>query len=89
MRFSNYNAYMISSMTGYGSASRQVSLGGGMVADLQLEVRAVNSRFLDLSFRLPDECRAAEPALRELAVQQLTRGKVEVRAVWRINSSGK
>ncbi|MCE7529236.1 YicC/YloC family endoribonuclease [Polynucleobacter sp. IMCC 29146] len=80
---------MISSMTGYGSASRQVSLGAGIVADLQLEVRAVNSRFLDLSFRLPDECRAAEPALRELAVQQLTRGKVEFRAVWRINSSGK
>ncbi len=76
-------------MTGYGSASRQVSLGGGMVADLQLEVRAVNSRFLDLSFRLPDECRAAEPALRELAVQQLARGKVEFRAVWRINSTGK
>ena len=89
MRFSNYNAYMISSMTGYGSASRQVSLGGGMVADLQLEVRAVNSRFLDLSFRLPDECRAAEPALRELAVQQLARGKVEFRAVWRINATGK
>ena len=45
---------MISSMTGYGSASRQVSLGGGLIADLQLECRAVNSRFLDLSFRLPD-----------------------------------
>jgi uncharacterized protein (TIGR00255 family) len=76
-------------MTGYGSASRQVSLGGGLIADLQLECRAVNSRFLDLSFRLPDECRAAEPSLRELAVQQLARGKVEFRAVWRINSAGK
>ena len=79
---------MISSMTGYGSASRQVSLGAGVVADLQVECRAVNSRFLDLGFRLPDECRGAEPALRELVSQSLSRGKVEFRAAWRINNSG-
>ncbi|MBU3639334.1 YicC/YloC family endoribonuclease [Polynucleobacter sp. AP-RePozz3-80-G7] len=78
---------MISSMTGYGSASRQVSLGAGVVADLQVECRAVNSRFLDLGFRLPDECRGAEPALRELATQSLSRGKVEFRAAWRVNSA--
>ena len=79
---------MISSMTGYGSASRQVSLGAGVVADLQVECRAVNSRFLDLGFRLPDECRGAEPALRELVTQNLSRGKLEFRAAWRINNSG-
>ena len=73
-------------MTGYGSASRQVSLGAGVVADLQVECRAVNSRFLDLGFRLPDECRGAEPTLRELVTQSLSRGKVEFRAAWRINS---
>jgi uncharacterized protein (TIGR00255 family) len=78
---------MISSMTGYGSASRQVSLGAGVVADLQVECRAVNSRFLDLGFRLPDECRGAEPALRELATQSLSRGKVEFRAAWRVNAA--
>ena len=73
-------------MTGYGSASRQVSLGAGVVADLQVECRAVNSRFLDLGFRLPDECRGAEPALREMTTQSLSRGKVEFRAAWRVNS---
>jgi uncharacterized protein (TIGR00255 family) len=73
-------------MTGYGSASRQVSLGAGVVADLQVECRAVNSRFLDLGFRLPDECRGAEPALRELTTQSLSRGKVEFRAAWRVNA---
>jgi uncharacterized protein (TIGR00255 family) len=73
-------------MTGYGSASRQVSLGAGVVADLQVECRAVNSRFLDLGFRLPDECRGAEPALREMASQSLSRGKVEFRAAWRVNA---
>lgn len=77
---------MISSMTGYGSTSRQVSLGAGVVADLQVECRAVNSRFLDLGFRLPDECRGAEPALREMATQSLSRGKVEFRAAWRVNA---
>ncbi len=47
---------------------------------LGLEIRSVNSRFLDLSFRLSDELRQHEPALRELLTQQLKRGKVEVRA---------
>ena len=75
-------------MTGYGSASRQVSLGAGVVADLQVECRAVNSRFLDLGFRLPDECRGAEPVLREMVTQSVSRGKVEFRAAWRINNSG-
>ena len=44
-----------------------------------LEIRAVNSRFLDLSFKLPDELRQCEPGLRELLVGRLKRGKVEVR----------
>jgi uncharacterized protein (TIGR00255 family) len=74
-------------MTGYGSASRQVSLGAGVVADLQVECRAVNSRFLDLGFRLPDECRGTEPVLREMVTQSLSRGKVEFRAAWRINNT--
>jgi uncharacterized protein (TIGR00255 family) len=46
----------------------------------------VNSRFLDLGFRLPDECRGAEPTLREMATQVLSRGKVEFRAAWRVNA---
>lgn len=46
---------------------------------LGVEIRAVNSRFLDLAFRLPDELRHTEPALRELLTAKLKRGKVEVR----------
>lgn len=45
-----------------------------------MEIRSVNSRFLDLSFRLPDELRASEPALRALVTAKIKRGKVEVRA---------
>jgi uncharacterized protein (TIGR00255 family) len=44
-----------------------------------IELRSVNGRFLDLSFRLPDELRALEPALRELLASSFKRGKIELR----------
>ncbi len=51
-----------------------------VASGLGLEIRSVNSRFLDLAFRLPEELRQFEPALRELLGRQLKRGKIEVRA---------
>jgi len=48
-------------------------------ARVTVELRSVNSRFLDLAFRLPDEFRALEPALRELLSSQFKRGKIELR----------
>ena len=47
---------------------------------LGLDIRSVNSRFLDLSLKLPEDLRHLEPALRELLTRQLKRGKVEIRA---------
>ena len=74
-------------MTGYASAQHGASATGAendtrapQSRRLGLEIRSVNSRFLDLSFRLPDELRAMEPALRSLLTARLKRGKVEVRA---------
>ena len=55
---------------------------------LGLEIRSVNSRFLDLSFRLPEELRQFEPALRDLLGGQLKRGKVEMRATIDSGSTG-
>ena len=49
-------------------------------ARLGLDIRSVNSRFLDLSLKLPEDLRHLEPALRELLTRQLKRGKVEIRA---------
>ena len=73
-------------MTGYASAQRSPAQGAaGSVAlpsggaRLGLEIRSVNSRFLDLGFRLADELRSHEPQLRELLSARLKRGKVEVR----------
>lgn len=68
------------SMTGY--ASTATALASGTLGEIQLsvEIRSVNSRFLDVSFRLPDELRQNEPALRALITANIKRGKVEIRA---------
>ena len=78
-------------MTGYASvqhapASTEDNASAQNVR-LGLEIRAVNSRFLDLTFRLPDELRSQEPALRALLTQRLKRGKVEVRAAIDVDAS--
>lgn len=68
------------SMTGYASATTAMATGISQEIQLSAEIRSVNSRFLDISFRLPDELRQAEPALRTLITAHIKRGKVEVRA---------
>jgi uncharacterized protein (TIGR00255 family) len=79
-------------MTGYASVQSSTPAAEGNTDSsasptvrFGLEIRSVNSRFLDLSFRLPDELRHTEPALREHIVQHIKRGKVEVRAVYHSN----
>ena len=67
------------SMTGYASAATAMATDISQEIQLSVEIRSVNSRFLDISFRLPDELRQAEPALRTLITSNLKRGKVEVR----------
>jgi uncharacterized protein (TIGR00255 family) len=65
---------MIHSMTGYAVASTETPRG-----TLSLELRSVNSRFLDLQFRVADELRALESTLREMITARLARGKVDCR----------
>lgn len=78
------------SMTAYASAQQELAAGtpnassdasttSSQALQLGLEIRSVNSRFLDLTFKLPEDLRTFEPALRELITSQLKRGKVEVR----------
>ncbi|WP_399684493.1 YicC/YloC family endoribonuclease, partial [Xenophilus sp.] len=55
---------------------------------LGVEIRSVNSRYLDLSFKLAEDLRQHEPALRELLTRRLKRGKVEVRAAVDLPSAG-
>jgi uncharacterized protein (TIGR00255 family) len=65
---------MIYSMTGYAVAARELE-----TAVLNLELRSVNHRYLDIQFRLPDELRSIESALRETLIAKLNRGKIECR----------
>ena len=73
----------IHSMTGYASAQAQLApkhaTPSATTWRLGLEIRSVNSRFLDLSFKMPEELRMHEAAMRERIAAQLRRGKVEVR----------
>ena len=64
----------VHSMTGFASARGTSPLGA-----VTVEVRCVNSRFLDLAVKFPDELRAAEPVLRELLTKNIGRGKCECR----------
>lgn len=61
-------------MTGYAVISRETDAG-----TLTVELKSVNSRFLDLQFRVNDDLRALEPILREAIMARLARGKVECR----------
>ena len=65
---------MVQSMTGFAVQTRDL----GSIS-LHLELRSVNSRYLDLGFRIVDDLRAAEPAIRERISARLGRGKVECR----------
>ena len=74
---------MIQSMTGYASRTQEVSGGS-----LSLELKSVNSRFLDIHFRVGEELRMAEPALREAIAARVGRGKVECRAYFMASAKG-
>src|SRR5437764_5905507 len=94
MIFWGKSCVAVYSMTGYASATAGVGAppetgtntdapaarpAGAMSASVTVELRSVNGRFLDLNFRVPDEVRSLEPALRDLLSGALRRGKVELR----------
>ena len=60
------------SMTGFATAETVVA-----PHRLVWEIRAVNHRFLELGFRLPEELRSLEPACRDAVTEHLRRGKVD------------
>ncbi len=73
---------MIHSMTGFAVQTRDL----GPVS-LHLELRSVNSRYLDLNFRIVEDLRQAEPAIREQITGRLSRGKVECRLNLQTNNA--
>jgi uncharacterized protein (TIGR00255 family) len=65
---------MILSMTGYAASTAESPRG-----TLSLELRSVNSRFLDVQMRIAEELRAFEPMLRERVAERIARGKLDCR----------
>ena len=63
---------MLHSMTGFARESAESALG-----TLTWELRAVNHRYLDVQFKMPDELRPVEQAFRQQVSECLSRGKVE------------
>jgi uncharacterized protein (TIGR00255 family) len=64
---------MLQSMTGFGKATSHI---GGKKVDV--EIRSLNSKQLDLNLRLPQIYRDLEPEIRNLIGNTLNRGKVDV-----------
>lgn len=63
---------MTHSMTGFARVQAEGELG-----TLSIELKAVNSRYLDLIFKMPDTLKPFEATFRQLLSEQLTRGKIE------------
>lgn len=65
---------MIRSMTAFANTRTELELGA-----INMEIRSVNNRYLDLHLRIPEELRFSEATIREGLGQSLQRGKVELR----------
>jgi len=63
---------MINSMTAFARESGETQ--GGV---LTVELRSVNHRYLDCTFKLPDVLRSLEPVLREQTTKAFARGKLD------------
>jgi uncharacterized protein (TIGR00255 family) len=63
---------MLHSMTGFARETAETTIG-----TLTWEIRAVNHRYLDVQFKLPEDLRPKEQSFRQQASSKLGRGKVE------------
>jgi uncharacterized protein (TIGR00255 family) len=77
-------AGLIQSMTGYGQGQALLPSGG----NLALDIKSVNSRHLDLTFKMPDDFRLHEAMLREHISAKIKRGKLECRVTLTADKSG-
>jgi len=71
------------SMTGFAGTGFATPLGQATI-----EIRSVNSRFLDLTLKFADDLRAFEPQVREAIGARLARGKVECRLSLQRSATG-
>ena len=63
----------VRSMTGFANAQGEIA-----GKRIELELRAVNHRFLDVQFKIPDDLRVLEGTMREIISGKVSRGKIEM-----------
>ncbi|RTL13253.1 MAG: YicC family protein [Neisseriaceae bacterium] len=73
---------MIYSMTGY--AANQIQINS---ATIQLEIKSVNHRFLDITIKSAEEFKSLENQLRTLMAQYINRGKIDIKLFLKDNQS--
>ena len=62
----------IKSMTGFASLRKN-----GNTGSIAIDLKSVNSRYFEVTFKLPDGLKSLEGKLREILKQQAPRGKFE------------
>ncbi|MFN8771306.1 MAG: YicC/YloC family endoribonuclease [Neisseriaceae bacterium] len=65
---------MIYSMTGYATTDIQLPS-----LNIQIDIKSVNHRFFDLTLRCPDGFKSLEPFIREMIINKIPRGKIDLR----------
>ena len=68
---------LVSSMTGF--VHEQIETALGLLA---VDIKSVNSRYQEISLRMPEELRFLEGDIRSVISRSLARGKIECRMQW-------
>lgn len=71
---------MIFSMTGYAASALQIKN-----ITLQLEIKSVNHRFLDVTIKTAEELKPLENQLRTIIGESITRGKIDIKIFFKEN----
>jgi len=71
------------SMTGFGSADLETDLGF-----FSIEIKSVNNRYLDLSFRISSSLSRLEEEMRKMIVRDIRRGRVDISIRWNRKGEG-
>ena len=66
------------SMTGHGLGSAALTASGKPRGTIEIELRTVNHRFLDVRLRVPRELTDLSPLFEQLAREALSRGRVDI-----------
>ena len=64
---------MVKSMTGYGKSSLSINS-----REYQVEIKAVNHKYIDTNIRMPRIISYLEEDIRKLVVSKIKRGKIDI-----------